>query len=112
MEYIKNKIIKKICKMKILSNFIIKNAKESYENNINRNNDNIEEQLIDYLLKEIKIKSRLNITKGKCEPEAIKITEELLRINKNKEQDEIITKSIYDLITKLRELIANIGRKK
>ena len=98
--------------METLKIFIRENNNEDSENDINKDNDNIEEQLVDYIIKEIKIKAKWTAIKEKCEPEAIKIAEELLRINKNKNYDNIETKLIYELIEKIREMVCNISKEK
>ena len=83
--------------MKTQKMLLRENNNDDFGNDINKDNDNIEEQLIDYIInKEIKIKTKWKAIIEKCEPEAVLITEELLEINKIKKYDDIETKLIYE----------------
>ena len=101
----KDKIDNIISKLKVIIEYI-KNYKVIDDNDINKNNNNIEEQIIDYTIKEIKIKKRWNNLKGLWKTNINDFTENLINYNINKDKENINTTEIYKLIEKAREAIA------
>ena len=101
----KDKINNIISKLKVIIEYI-KNYKVIDDNDINKNNNNIEEQIIDYTIKEIKIKKRWNNLKEQWKTNINDFTENLINYNINKDKENINTTEVYKLIEKAREAIA------
>ena len=108
---IRNKIIEKILKIKTAIEYL-KNYKDSDDNDINKNNTDLNEQLIIYTIKEIKIKKEWTELKEKWFESAKCFVDKLLNINKNKNEENLNTSDIYMLITKLRKRIGTTIKEK
>ena len=108
---IRNKIIEKILKIKTAIEYL-KNYKDSDDNDINKNNTDLNEQLIIYTIKEIKIKKEWTELKEKWFESAKCFVDKLININNNKNEENLNTSDIYMLITKLRERIGTTIKEK
>ena len=78
----------------------VNNYKDTVDNDIN-------EQIIDYTIKEIKIKQKWVEIKEKWKESVEAFVDDLILTNKGKNQDELNTSSVYNLVNKLREKIAS-----
>ena len=103
---IKDKITQKILKIKTSIEYI-NNYKDKDDNDINKMNNNINDQIIDYTIKEIKIKQKWVEIKEKWKESVEAFVDDLILTNKGKNQDELNTSSVYTLVNKLREKIAS-----
>ena len=108
---IRNKIIEKILKIKIAIEYL-KNHNDNNDNDINKNNINLNELIIDYTIKEIKIKKEWTELKEQWIENIKDFVNKLISINNNKSEENIITSDIYILITKLRERIGSTKKEK
>ena len=70
-------------------------------------NNDINDQIIDYTIKEIKIKQKWVEIKEKWKESVEAFVDDLILTNKGKNQDELNTSSVYNLVNKLREKIAS-----
>ena len=101
----KRKINNLILKLKLIIEYI-KNYKIIDDNDINKNNNNLEDQIIDFTIKEIKIKNKWNNMKEIWKTDINNFTEKLINCNINKDKEDINTTEIYKLIEKARDAIA------
>ena len=106
---IKDKIIQKILKIKTAIEYI-QNYQDNEESDINKNINDINEQIIIFTIKEIKTKKKWEEIKETWVETVNFFVDKLILANKNKEGENINTSEVYALIEKLRLAIANANK--
>ena len=109
-KYIENKMITKIIKIKTAIEYA-KRSKDDDINDITENIDNEDDQIINYIIKEILIKKEWNKIKSNWEESSKAFITQLINQKKNKNKEDINTTEIKKLINTLREKIGNTTKK-